>query len=82
MWNIPGPGIEPTSHELAGRFSTTGPPEKSPGVILLELLTKVVLVFYYSFHQHVTARAQSPVSGSSMLLGLKCMSFLHGRAAQ
>ena len=29
MWNLPGPGIEPTSPELAGRFLTTVPPEKS-----------------------------------------------------
>ena len=26
MWNLPGPGIKPA---LAGRFLTTGPPEKS-----------------------------------------------------
>ena len=26
MWNLPGPGIEPVSPELAGRFSSTGPP--------------------------------------------------------
>ena len=30
MWNLPGPGIEPVSPALAGRFSTTGPPGKSP----------------------------------------------------
>ena len=51
MWTIPGPGIEPVSHELAGRCSTTGAPEKSPGVILLELLAKVglgVLLFLSS----------------------------------
>ena len=29
MWNIPGPGIEPMSPALAGRFSTTGPQRKS-----------------------------------------------------
>ena len=29
MWALPGPGIEPTSLTLAGRFFTTGPPEKS-----------------------------------------------------
>ena len=30
MWDIPGPGIEPTSLALAGGFLTTVPPEKSP----------------------------------------------------
>ena len=29
MWNLPRPGIEPTSLALAGRFLTTGPPGKS-----------------------------------------------------
>ena len=28
-WNLPGPGIEPTSPALAGRFLTTWPPGKS-----------------------------------------------------
>ena len=29
MWNLPGPGIKPTSPALAGGFLTTGPPGKS-----------------------------------------------------
>ena len=28
MWNLPGPGIEPVSPVLAGRFLTTGMPGK------------------------------------------------------
>ena len=27
-WNLPGPGLEPVSPALAGRFSTTAPPGK------------------------------------------------------
>ena len=30
MWDLPRPGVEPVSPALAGRFSTTEPPEKSP----------------------------------------------------
>ena len=30
MWDIPGPGLEPVSPALAGRFLTTAPPGKSP----------------------------------------------------
>ena len=30
MWDLPGPGIEPMSPALAGRFLTTAPPGKSP----------------------------------------------------
>ena len=26
MWDLPGPGLEPMSPALAGRFSTTAPP--------------------------------------------------------
>ena len=46
MWDLPGPGIEPMSSELAGRFSTTGPPGKS----LVGFLSAqfVVIYFYYS----------------------------------
>ena len=29
IWNLPRPGTEPMSSALAGRFLTTGPPEKS-----------------------------------------------------
>ena len=29
MWNLPGPGLEPVSPALAGRFLTTAPPGKS-----------------------------------------------------
>ena len=30
MWDLPGPGLEPVSPALAGGFSTTAPPGKSP----------------------------------------------------
>ena len=29
MWDLPGPGLDPLSPALAGRFLTTAPPEKS-----------------------------------------------------
>ena len=32
MWDLPGPGIEPMSPALAGRFLTTAPPGKSQGI--------------------------------------------------
>ena len=28
MWDLPGPGLEPVSPALAGRFLTTAPPGK------------------------------------------------------
>ena len=33
MWDLPGPGLEPTSPALAGGFFTTTPPGK-PGSFL------------------------------------------------
>ena len=38
MWGLSGPGIEPMSSVLAGRFLTTGPPGKSQ--VLPELLSE------------------------------------------
>ena len=41
MWNLPGPGIEPMSPTLAGRFLTTGPAGKSAMLVLRNLLTQL-----------------------------------------
>ena len=37
MWDLPIPGIEPVSLELAGGFLITGPPGKSTIVFLKQL---------------------------------------------
>ena len=34
MWGLPGPGLEPVSLALAGRFLTATPPGKPEGVSL------------------------------------------------
>ena len=41
MWDLPGPGLEPESPALAGRFLTTEPPVKSLP-ILFDLNVAVV----------------------------------------
>ena len=38
MWDLPGPGLEPVSPALAGRFLTTAPPGK-PSVYSLSSLS-------------------------------------------
>ena len=38
MWDLPGPGIEPVPPALAGGFLTTGPPGKSPSLLLLRVI--------------------------------------------
>ena len=46
MWDLPRPGLEPVSPELAGRFSTTAPPGKPQ---LNDFLTQYVLVEHIFF---------------------------------
>ena len=42
MWDLPGPGLEPVSLALAGRFLTTEPPGKSlVGFLMMAILTGV-----------------------------------------
>ena len=36
MWDLPGPGIEPASFALQGRFLTTGPSQKPRNVLYLD----------------------------------------------
>ena len=43
MWDLPRPGLEPVCPALAGRFSTTAPPEK-PKVNLYVLFGKEILI--------------------------------------
>ena len=40
MWDLPGPGLEPVSPALAGRFSTTAPPGKPYSSFSKELKKK------------------------------------------
>ena len=39
IWDLPRPGFEPVSPELAGRFSTTEPPGKPNNVIFKMLIS-------------------------------------------
>ena len=60
MWDLPGPGLEPVSPALAGRFLTTAPPGKS---LLFKKKKKKIIIYqekgalklyvcavYYKFH--------------------------------
>ena len=57
MWDLPGPGLEPTSPALAGGFLITAPPGKSRNsfyiIIWNSPVTKICLppnLFIYLFH--------------------------------
>ena len=57
MWDLPGPVLEPVSPALAGRFSTTAPPGKPLGdLLILELGDKV----------HASATISLPVPSFSL----------------
>ena len=45
LWDLPGPGLEPTSPASAGRLSTTAPPGKSQGWCLF-------IVFSFEYQSH------------------------------
>ena len=50
MWDLPGPGIEPASPALAGRFLTTAPPGKSlPSVLMMLCLCSCLKTTNSSF---------------------------------
>ena len=38
MWDLPGPGLEPMSPALAGRFLATVPPGKSQEIFKIQVL--------------------------------------------
>ena len=46
MWDLPRPGLEPTSPALAGRLSTTAPPGKPPKPFYMRL----VYVWIFGIH--------------------------------
>ena len=46
MWDLPGPGLEPVSPALAGRFLTTAPPGKPQGVFLMLLFYMWQILYF------------------------------------
>ena len=49
MWDLPRPGLEPVSPELAGRFSTTAPPGKPLLQVLLGECWKGQFLWQFCF---------------------------------
>ena len=55
MWDLPGPGLEPTSPALAGSFSTTAPSGKPPVFgILIPYPILVLIMGVYSGNSYYT----------------------------
>ena len=50
MWDLPGPGLEPVSPALAGRYLTTAPPGKSATVNFVEMHRFLFFFFPLLFH--------------------------------
>ena len=67
MWDLPGPGLEPVSPALAGRFSTTAPPGK-PSLFIFNVWSLFAL---WAGGCQVGGREESEAEGGSIacLLG-------------
>ena len=61
IWTHPGPGIEPVSLALAGRFLTTGSPEKPP-VVLQCLSAWAPLMLFHLKLEFGLIRGDTPAS--------------------
>ena len=57
MLDLPGPGLEPVSPALAGRFSTTAPPGKPP--IFKNKFIYFIYLFLAALGLHCCVRALS-----------------------
>ena len=70
MWDLPGPGLEPVSPALAGRFSTTAPPGKpDPGSLKKEEpLTSSLQDSDWSVYETGASRSVSPPPSLTQLL--------------
>ena len=64
MWNLPGPRTELVSPAWAGRFLTTGPPEKPQILFFQVFLLKNVFIIFGWAGSPVAARGLSLVADS------------------
>ena len=55
MWSLPGPGIEPVSRALAGRFLSTVPLGKSRGKFTSDYFHDTMLQIMKIYHIKFTA---------------------------
>ena len=75
MWDLPGPGLEPVSPALAGRFLTTAPPGKSYIMFFFKCFLFIYLFIYFNFWLcwvFVSVRGLSLVAASGGHSSLQC----------
>ena len=71
MWDLPGPGIEPMSHALAGGFLTTAPPGKPKEVFQPECFdARVGEEWKVSWKNVIGRKTASPVCSDSFRIPL------------
>ena len=61
MWHLPGPGLEPVSPALAGRFLTTAPPGKTLRNHLIQFFLRCFLLLVQLWCGLFKASLRSPV---------------------
>ena len=69
MWDLPGPGLEPVSPALVGRFLTTVPPGESRFVVSFKMgkcessnFVLIVLTLLGPVNFHMIFRISLPIS--------------------
>ena len=75
MWNLPGPGIEPMSPVLAGRFLTTGTPEKFLRIVFIFSNDQKKFLKEHYFVTHDNS-IQSSVSVKYSFIGMQSCLFI------
>ena len=71
MWDLPGPGLEPVSPALAGRFLTTTPPGKSNAGRVLRWMLEETEIVVNRFLKVILMRAQKKESCRESFLLLR-----------
>ena len=59
MWDLPRPDLEPVSPALAGRFSTTAPPGKSPGLLDFSMINQIYSLYTFKEHRKLKIRKKN-----------------------
>ena len=75
MWNLPGLGIEPMSPVFAGRFLTTGPPEKFLRIVFTFSNDQKKFLKEHYFVTHDSS-IQSSVSVKYSFIGMQSCLFI------
>ena len=67
MWDLPGPGHEPVSPALVGRFLTTAPPGKPHTLVFFNKFIYLFILFLAALSLHCCVQAFSSCGERGLL---------------